>query len=165
MSRSLKELMDLSGRVALVTGGGGYVGTEAATALAELGADIAVVDIDKAKSAITAENLVAEHGVKSVAMPLDLADEKALKALPRKVVKEFGRLDIIVNAAAFVGTSDLKGWAVPFAEQSVETWRAALGSLICGLAATLLELTAMGTFRYLVTGTMVWVRCLIAARL
>jgi hypothetical protein len=41
-------------------------------------------------------------------------------------------------------------------DSQAETRRAALGSLICGLVATLLELTAMGTFRYLITGTMEW---------
>jgi len=126
MSRSLKELMDLSGRVALITGGAGYVGAEAASALAELGADVAIVDIDGAKATVTAENIAAEHGVKSTAIAVDLADEAALKALPGRVVDDFGGLDIIVNSAAFVGTSELQGWAVPFAEQSAETWRAAL---------------------------------------
>jgi len=126
MSRSLKELMDLKGRVALVTGGAGHVGAEAASALAELGADVAIVDMDGPKATVTAENIASGHGVKSAEMTVDLADEAALKALPGRVVKDFGRLDIIVNSAAFVGTSDLQGWAVPFAEQSVETWRAAL---------------------------------------
>lgn len=126
MSRSLKELMDLSGRVALVTGGAGHIGAEAAAALAELGADVAVVDIDGPKATVTAENIAAGHGVKSSGIIIDLADEAALKALPGRVVNDFGGLDIIVNSAAFVGTSDLEGWTVPFAEQSVGTWRAAL---------------------------------------
>ncbi|MHA1597315.1 MAG: SDR family oxidoreductase [Alphaproteobacteria bacterium] len=126
MPRSLKQLMDLSGRVALITGGAGHVGGEAASALAELGADVAIVDIDGAKATVTAESIAKTHTVKSVGMTIDLADEAALKALPENVVKQFGRLDIIVNSAAFVGTSELEGWAVPFAEQSIETWRAAL---------------------------------------
>ncbi|MEO0563281.1 MAG: SDR family NAD(P)-dependent oxidoreductase, partial [Chloroflexota bacterium] len=37
-----------------------------------------------------------------------------------------GRLDILINNAAFVGTSDLPGWVTPFEEQSIDTWRAAV---------------------------------------
>ena len=45
---------------------------------------------------------------------------------PAGFARRFGRIDIIVNCAAFVGTSGLEGWAVPFEQQSDETWRRAL---------------------------------------
>ncbi len=106
---SLRDLMDLEGRVALVTGGGGHIGAEIVSGLTELGATVAVSDRDGA-----------------VAFPADLSDEAAAKALPGRVAEKYGRLDILVNCAAFVGTSDLQGWAVPFEEQSPETWRKAL---------------------------------------
>ena len=57
---------------------------------------------------------------------VDFAVDGAAADLPGRVHRELGRLDIVVNNAAFVGTSNLDGWAVPFAQQSVETWRAAL---------------------------------------
>ncbi len=109
MSRTIRDLMDLKGRVALVTGGGGHIGAEIVSALAELGATVAVSDRGGA-----------------VAFPADLSDEEAVKALPGRVAGKYGRLDILVNSAAFVGTTDLQGWAVPFEEQSPETWREAL---------------------------------------
>jgi len=46
--------------------------------------------------------------------------------VPRLVMDQMGRLDILINNAALVGTSELKGWATPLAEQSADTWRLAL---------------------------------------
>ena len=124
--RDLAELQDLSGRVALVTGGAGHIGGAVADALAELGCAVAVADLDEAKCRMTANGIAERRGVEARGFAADLADEAAVKALPDRVAAGLGGLDILVNSAAFVGTSKLEGWAVPFAEQSAETWRAAL---------------------------------------
>ena len=120
--RSLRELMDLSDRVALVTGGGGHLGRAMALALAELGARVAVVDID----AEAANRVAGEIGGEARAFAVDLAEEASAKALPAEVAAAMGGLDVVINNAAFVGTSGLSGWVAPFAEQSVATWRRAL---------------------------------------
>jgi NAD(P)-dependent dehydrogenase (short-subunit alcohol dehydrogenase family) len=125
-SRSLKELMDLSGRVALVTGGAGHIGAEIADALGELGAAVAVLDLDEAKARTVTEGVARRHGVGTMALAIDLADEAAARAAPGRVAEKFGRLDVLVNAAAFVGTSGLQGWAVSFDRQTADTWRRAL---------------------------------------
>lgn len=122
--RRLSDLMDLSGRVALVTGGTGHIGYQAAAALAELGAKVALADLaeDKAK----ADELGDLFGVDCASFAVDLADEPLVRALPGQVVHALGGLDIVVNAAAFVGTSGLEGWVTDFENQSVDTWRRAL---------------------------------------
>lgn len=124
--RSLKSLMDLSGRAALVTGGSGHIGAAICEALAELGASIAVLDVDGGMAEKVAENLRREFGVDSFALGIDLADQNAVRSVSRKVFDRFRRLDILINCAAFVGTSTLDGWAVPFGDQNPDTWRAAL---------------------------------------
>ncbi|MGE4421175.1 MAG: SDR family oxidoreductase [Pseudodesulfovibrio sp.] len=124
--KSIKELMDLTGRTALVTGGAGHIGQAFCDALAEAGANVAVLDMDADRVAETAARLAGQWSVKTMGLPLDLADEQAVVAAPGKVAETLGSLDILVNCAAFVGTSKLTGWVVPFEEQSVETWRAAL---------------------------------------
>jgi NAD(P)-dependent dehydrogenase (short-subunit alcohol dehydrogenase family) len=121
MSR-IADLIRLDGRVALITGGAGHLGRAMAAALVELGAKVALVDRDAA----TTETAAAEYGAACAGFALDLADDAAVKALPAKVQAKLGGLDILINNAAFVGTSTLQGWAVPFAEQSVETWRQCL---------------------------------------
>lgn len=122
--RPLRELMDLSGRVALVTGGAGHIGFQAACALAELGADVALADI--AGPAGHADEIRKLFGTRSEAITINLADEPLVKALPGQVVHALGGLDIVVHSAAFVGATRMKGWAAPFEQQSPDTWRQAL---------------------------------------
>lgn len=122
--KSVKQLMDLTGRTALVTGGAGYIGKAYCDTLAEVGANVAVLDLDEKQVKDVAADIAAKHGVSTFGLAVDLADEEAVVAAPQKVADQLGGLDIIVNCAAFVGTSELKGWCVPFAEQSVKTWRA-----------------------------------------
>lgn len=111
---TLKEMMDLSGRVAVITGGQGHIGRAAAEALAELGA--AVVLVDMADGPARAD----------LSLTVDLEDEAAARGVPAAVLERFGGLDILVHSAALVGTSALTGWTTPVEEQSTETWRRAL---------------------------------------
>lgn len=124
--KSLKQLMDLRGRVALITGEGGHIGAALGEALAELGAAIVVLDKADESCANVARHIQTSFGVEVMPLAIDLADEAALRAVPRKVLDRFGRLDILVNCAAFVGTSELEGWVTPFLEQRSDTWRRAI---------------------------------------
>ncbi|MDO8505869.1 MAG: SDR family oxidoreductase [bacterium] len=124
--RSLKDLMSLKGRVAMITGGAGHVGSAIAEALAELGAHIVLLDNNASQVKKQAKKIVKRYRVKTMVLSLDLMDEVALKSVPQQVAGRFGRLDILVHCAALVGTTALKGWAVPFAGQKVEAWNEAL---------------------------------------
>lgn len=124
--RSLREMMSLEGRVALVTGGAGHIGRALASGLAELGAGVAVVDLSADGAEEAATSLAADHSVKAAAFACDFEQPAAVEELPRRVAETFGRIDILINCAAFVGTSALEGWGVPFEQQSPETWRRAL---------------------------------------
>jgi NAD(P)-dependent dehydrogenase (short-subunit alcohol dehydrogenase family) len=124
--RSLRELMSLDGRVALVTGGAGHIGRAIGDALAELGASVAVVDLSQPGAAAAADELSGRWTAPAAGFACDLEQSDQVRDLPRQVRGRFGRIDIIVNCAAFVGTSGLEGWAVPFEQQSDKTWRRAL---------------------------------------
>lgn len=124
--RSLAQLMNLKGRTAVITGGGGHIGAAIGDALAELGAAVAVLDRTDEICARTATRIAADYGVKTLPLKVDLADEAAVKAVPARVVEELGSLDILVHCAALVGTTPLVGWGVPFEEQNIDTWRQAL---------------------------------------
>lgn len=124
--RSVKELMSLAGRTVAITGGAGHIGRAMADAVAELGASVAVIDLNPEACEDTATGLSEKHGVKSVGFPVDLAEETAVRELPVQVAECLGGLDVLINCAAFVGTSGLEGWVVPFEEQSVDTWRKAM---------------------------------------
>jgi len=118
--------MGLGGRVALITGGAGHIGSALGEALAELGAAVAVLDCAAGPCADAARRIHEQYGVETLPLVVDLADEPAVRAVPKAVQDRFGRLDILVHCAALGGTSPLTGWAVPFPEQSAETWRLAL---------------------------------------
>lgn len=122
---SLQDLMTLNGRVAAITGGAGHIGRAMAEALAELGASVAIVDVS-ARAADTAADLAGRFGVAAAGFAIDLADDSQVAALPAQVAESLGGLDILIHCAAFVGTSGLSGWLVPFEEQSVDTWRKAM---------------------------------------
>jgi len=124
--RSLANLMDLRGRVAVVTGGAGHIGSAIADALAELGATLAIIDQTSEGCSRVADQLRSAYGTTVAPLVVDLASETEVLAVPDRVKKEFGRMDILIHCAALVGTSDLKGWAVPFQKQGVEAWRKAL---------------------------------------
>ena len=124
--KSLKEMLDLHGRVALITGGAGHIGTALGEALAELGAAIAVLDLDEAACRAVTDQLQANFQVPVLPLAIDLSREAEVQSVPETVVRQLGRLDILINNAALVGTSDLKGWGTPFAEQLPATWRKAL---------------------------------------
>lgn len=124
--RRVAELMSLKGRAALITGGAGHLGRAVGQALAELGAAVAVVDLEQAACDEAAAGLAAEYGVAALGLGCDLADEGATRQAPKRAAEALGGLDIMVHCAAFVGTSDLRGWVVPFAEQSADTWRRCL---------------------------------------
>jgi len=124
--KSLKELMNLQGRVALITGGGGHIGAAMCEALAELEAAIVVLDVVQESCTGVIRRVHEMYGVETLPLVIDLSDEKAVRSVPERVLDRFGRLDILVNCAALGGTSELKGWVTPFLEQSADTWRLAL---------------------------------------
>jgi len=124
--RSLRELMDLQGRVGLVTGGGGHIGAAIGEALAELGASVAVLDVNVEAGERVASRLGNQYGVETMVLAVDLTDENAIRAVSGAVVERFGRLDTLVNCAALVGTSGLEDLTAPFLEQGTGTWRMAL---------------------------------------
>ncbi len=117
--------MDLSGRRALITGAAGGLGRTMADTLAEMGADLVLVDLPGSGAPALADTLAARYGIAAGAEACDLEDAAARADLAARVTDR-GRLSVLVNNAAFVGTSGLTGWSAPFEEQSVKTWRRAL---------------------------------------
>jgi 2-deoxy-D-gluconate 3-dehydrogenase len=91
-------LFDLSGKVAVVTGGNGGIGLGMARGLADAGANIAVVGRNEAKSATAVEDL-RQRGVKAIAVTTDVTDASAVSAMIDRVVKDLGRIDILINNA------------------------------------------------------------------
>lgn len=124
--RPVKELMDLTGRKALVTGGAGHIGTAISEALVELGAKVAIMDNEESACVESADVLSRLRPGAAISLPCDIADEALLRSTLQRGVASLEGLDIIIHCAAFVGTTKMPGWAVPFEEQTVQAWDAAL---------------------------------------
>jgi NAD(P)-dependent dehydrogenase (short-subunit alcohol dehydrogenase family) len=92
------NLFKLDGRTAVITGGGGILGGAMGLALAGRGAAVAFLDV-KDDAAKTAAGRVRALGGKAVGVAANVLDERTLAAAASQVVAEFGRIDILVNAA------------------------------------------------------------------
>jgi 3-oxoacyl-[acyl-carrier protein] reductase len=93
--------MDLAGKVALVTGGSGDIGRAIAIALAVAGVDVALSYVGDAERASSTVDAVQRARKQSLAVQLDQRDPMSIDACVEKVVAKFGRLDILVNNAAW----------------------------------------------------------------
>jgi NAD(P)-dependent dehydrogenase (short-subunit alcohol dehydrogenase family) len=128
--------MSLSGRVALVTGGGKGIGAHYVRALAEQGAKVAAADIDQAAAEATAARLSSE-GAEVIGLWIDVTDELSVERAVVETVSRFGRLDILVNNAALYSVLMPKR---RFWEETAEAWNQVLtvnltGQFLCAKAA------------------------------
>jgi NAD(P)-dependent dehydrogenase (short-subunit alcohol dehydrogenase family) len=121
--KTLKQLMSMEGRNALITGGGGHIGKAMAEALAELGCGLVLVDCRQEDLEDFAQGIRDTWMVPVWTQVVDLEDMVARQTLAATVAEQCGCLDVLINNAAFVGDSKIAGWVVPFEEQSIETWR------------------------------------------
>ena len=120
-------MIELTDRNILITGGAGHIGRAIAEAAGRNGARVALVDRNIPETFEVAEQLNKALGNECVkGFGCDLLQESETIEAVDRVVEAMGSIHALIHNAAFVGTSELRGWTVPFGEQSVETWRAAL---------------------------------------
>jgi NAD(P)-dependent dehydrogenase (short-subunit alcohol dehydrogenase family) len=96
----------LAGKKTLITGADSGIGRAVALAFAREGADVLIAYLDEHEDAKETERLVKEAGRKAVLMAGDLADPAHCRALVDRAVQEFGRIDVLVNNAAFQMTRE-----------------------------------------------------------
>ncbi len=133
----IQEKFDITGRVAVVTGGVGLLGAEFCKTLAEAGAAVAVVDLNASASQGTADTLT-KSGYRALAVPTDITKPESVNAMVEKVLSEFGRLDILVNSAALDPKFDpdaMNKGITPgaFEDYPLEQWNAAMNVNLTGM--------------------------------
>ena len=111
---SLKRLLDLSGKVALVTGGSRGLGLQMAEALGEMGARVAITARKVGELDLAVKHLSA-LGVEAMAVPVDLGKREGIPATVAAVAARFGTVDVLVNNA---GTT----WGAPAEDYPAEAW-------------------------------------------
>ena len=107
---SVKSLLDLSGRVALVTGGSRGLGLQIAEALGEMGAQVAITARKKDEL-----DQAVKHLGKATSFVGDIGKREAIAPLAEAVLKKFGKVDILVNNAGAT-------WGAPAEQHPLEAW-------------------------------------------
>jgi NAD(P)-dependent dehydrogenase (short-subunit alcohol dehydrogenase family) len=122
---NLSQLMDMRGHRALITGATGHLGKMIAETLAEVGADLILVDQTGSNFHELENRLIKTWHVKAISLACDLEIESERDTMISSIKSDGLGLTCLVNNAAFVGSSNLQGWVAPFEEQAIETWRRA----------------------------------------
>jgi NAD(P)-dependent dehydrogenase (short-subunit alcohol dehydrogenase family) len=127
-----RQLFDLSGRVAVVTGGAGILGRGFCAALADHGARVAVVDRDEAAATEVASELAERFGADALGLGCDVADEGSVSRMAARVTDELGPIEILHNNAA-TKTDDLEAFFEPVETVTLATWREVMSVNLDGM--------------------------------
>jgi NAD(P)-dependent dehydrogenase (short-subunit alcohol dehydrogenase family) len=128
---TVKQLFDLSGRVAIITGGAVGLGRQMADALAEMGANLVLCARKKERCQQAAEEF-KRQGVKTLALACDVKNPGSIQEVVDAAQSQFGRIDILINNA---GVS----WGAPVEEMTLEQWNKVIetnltGTFLCSQA-------------------------------
>jgi NAD(P)-dependent dehydrogenase (short-subunit alcohol dehydrogenase family) len=127
--RGIRQLFDLSGSVALVTGGGRGLGEQMARGLAQAGAAVAVASRKREACDEVARELAGEYGVRTLALRMDVTDEAQVRAAVDEAERELGPVDLLVNNSGMA-------WGSPAEQMPLEAWQKvmetnATGTFLC----------------------------------
>lgn len=124
--RTIKELSNMKGRTALITGGAGHIANAIEEALAECGCNLILVDLNESNLKLRKEYLEKTFNVNIKILEKNLEKEEHIKEISDFIKNDIEVIDVLFNNAAFVGDTKLEGWGVPFEQQSMKTWRRAV---------------------------------------
>jgi len=126
---------DLTGKVIVVTGGNGLLGSAYCQALAEHGAHVVVADLPGAHPQEAAQDLSQRTGRRALGLPCDVAVEADVVELFQRTLQEFGRVDGVMNNAAATGEHLMREGAVfsPFEDYPLAVWEAVLRVNLTGV--------------------------------
>lgn len=117
--------IDFSGQAAIVTGGASGIGRQICETFAALGADVAVVDIERESAEEAATELEDAHDADALAVETDVSSYDAVAEMADTVVERFGRIDSLVNNAGI-------GESTPFVETDPQLWERIVGVCFYG---------------------------------
>jgi NAD(P)-dependent dehydrogenase (short-subunit alcohol dehydrogenase family) len=144
MAKPIKDMFDLTGRTAVITGGAGLLGVKHAEAIALAGGSPVLVDIAGDAARERARQISDEHGVVALGVACDITRPKEVQALLQRVLDETGRIDILINNAANNPKAEAAGdeaWS-RLERFSLEQWQA---DIAVGLTGAFLCSQTFGT--------------------
>jgi NAD(P)-dependent dehydrogenase (short-subunit alcohol dehydrogenase family) len=97
---SIRDTFDLTNQVAIITGGAGLLGRKHGEAVAELGGICILVDLEKSKVESVAQSIKKKYTSETFGWVANITSQKAVQKLKNRIMKKFGRIDILINNAA-----------------------------------------------------------------
>lgn len=129
---SYRHAFDLSGKVAIVTGGAGLLGRHFCAGLAESGARVAVVDVQQQKAEELAERLRHQYKGQAIGIGCDVSVPEDVSSMVERVISSFGEINVLHNNAA-AKSDDLEAFFAPFEEYSLSQWRTIMSVNLDGM--------------------------------
>lgn len=136
-----RRMFDLRGRRALLTGGCGVLGPTLADALADMGATVAILDIEDREATSLASEIASRHGVSAFGVRCDVSDASCVSAAVRHATNALGGVDILVSAAQ-ASIPDPQAYFAPYESFDLAQWRERMA---VDLDGTFLVSQAVGT--------------------
>ncbi len=125
------DLFDLTGRIAIITGGAGLLASEHAIALSAYGATVVIADVNEEKCH-EAAMILQKEGVVVSAKVCDVTSKQSWQQLLDGTLKEFGKVDILVNNAGFTNQSKSANFDAAFENFPLEDWNAIMNVNLTG---------------------------------
>jgi NAD(P)-dependent dehydrogenase (short-subunit alcohol dehydrogenase family) len=138
MTRTVRDLFDMTGRVVVITGGAGMLGVQHAAAIAEAGGHAVLADLSEDTERAAAA-LSAAHGIEAYGVKVDITRQVEVEAMVGAVMEKFGRIDVLINNAALTvkgGGTRADQYFAPFEQYPLDLWELALrvnltGTFLC----------------------------------
>jgi NAD(P)-dependent dehydrogenase (short-subunit alcohol dehydrogenase family) len=131
-TKKSSELFSLANKVVVVTGGAGLLGQVFCQSLVDVGAHVAIVDLDLASAETVAKRINKSDAQRVIAVGSDITSPESVTQMVANVLKQLGRIDVLVNNAASKGSS-LDAFFESFEDYSLKTWREVMSVNIDGL--------------------------------
>ncbi|MDR0137176.1 SDR family oxidoreductase [Metabacillus idriensis] len=121
----IKEMFDLTDKVAIITGGGRGLGEQMAEGFAQAGASLVLCSRKAAACEDVASRLSREYGVKAMALSCDVTNSEDVKNVVKTTIEEFGKIDILVNNSGAT-------WGAPVQDMPLEAWNKVMNVNVTG---------------------------------
>ena len=131
--KSNQKLFDLSNKVIVLTGSAGRLGTNFAHILADAGADLVLIDIDKKQNEKLEKSILTKFKTKILCSNVDITEKDQLEILSKQILKKFKKIDGLVNNAFYSPRTNIKKSAMKFEDFELDLWNQVVSVNLTGI--------------------------------
>jgi NAD(P)-dependent dehydrogenase (short-subunit alcohol dehydrogenase family) len=132
MVQDTTDLFDLDQRVAIITGAAGLLGEQHAIALSDFGASVILTDIKGKPCVELAERIASKGRVQAIGLSCNVTEKTSWEEILSEAMRQFGRVDILLNNAAFTTESRSANYGASFTDFPLEDWNQILAVNLTG---------------------------------